>query len=94
MADRPEFEPDEQTLIDHLMSNASMGSSSLYTWTYLAVGAGLAVYGLVEDMRIASIAGLAVIVVARLQELSNENRMTAVWHSIVEKYESSFCDDD
>ncbi len=94
MADRPEFDTDEQALIDHLLSKARMGTSTLYTWTYFVVGVGLAGYGFYHVVPISTFAGLAVIVVARLQELSNENKMTTVWHSIVEKYESSFGDEE
>ncbi|MCA9130226.1 MAG: hypothetical protein KDB22_24230 [Planctomycetales bacterium] len=89
MADRPKFNAEEQSLIDNVLSQSSPIRSSSYVLTYLCVGAGLGVYGLINSSSLICSAGLVVVVFARMQEMGNELRLLTLWQSILGKYEKA-----
>ncbi|QDV23259.1 hypothetical protein [Aureliella helgolandensis] len=89
MTARPKFSDEENYLVSYMKSKAAIRNSRLYAFSYLLVGGGLAAWGLAYETSLITIAGVIVIVVARLQELGLENQWAGVWQSILGKYQAA-----
>lgn len=85
----PQFDEDEQYLLKYLQTSSAIGRSNASVLVYLVVGGGLAIWGLAYATPLATVAGLLVLIVARLQEMGTDRRWVGVWSSIAHKYEQA-----
>ncbi len=93
MANRPEFTEEETFLLNFAKANSTGRQSAIYVWSYLIIALAIVYWGITSANTPITIAGVVVLVVARLQELGQDRRWTNIWRSIIDKYEAALAEE-
>lgn len=85
----PNFNAEEQYLINGVRSSNAFGNSSSYMWGYLVGGAMVAGFAVYYDNIWMMLVAFVIVCGFRIYEERIQSRWMPYWRSIIEKYESA-----
>lgn len=85
----PEFDENEQYLINCIKSPKAMDNSSAYMWGYLGSGILIAGFAAYHDNALMMLTSFAIVCGFRIHEERYQSRWLPLWRSIIAKYEAA-----